>query len=70
MILLKPGFKIGTFVMLLWGAALLIAAWRHYTHGVELLPALAKYVLCADMLPGRLEYLTLVIIFARDFWKW
>jgi len=34
------------------------------------LPALAKYVLGADMLLGRLEYLTLVIIFTREFWKW
>lgn len=34
------------------------------------LPDFAKYVLCADMLLGRLEYLTLVIIFTREFWKW
>lgn len=34
------------------------------------LPALAKYVLSVDMLLGRLEYLTLVIIFTRAFWKW
>jgi trk system potassium uptake protein TrkH len=34
------------------------------------LPAFSKYVLGADMLLGRLEYLTLVIIFTREFWKW
>lgn len=34
------------------------------------LPLLAKLVLSADMLLGRLEYLTLVIIFTRPFWKW
>lgn len=34
------------------------------------LPAFSKYVLGADMLLGRLEYLTLVIIFTREYWKW
>lgn len=34
------------------------------------LPDAAKYVLSVDMLLGRLEYLTLVIIFTRAFWKW
>lgn len=34
------------------------------------LPDFAKLVLSADMLLGRLEYLTLVIIFTREFWKW
>jgi trk system potassium uptake protein TrkH len=34
------------------------------------LPQLAKYVLSADMLLGRLEFLALVIIFTREYWKW
>jgi trk system potassium uptake protein len=34
------------------------------------LPDFAKLVLTVDMLLGRLEYLTLVIIFTREFWKW
>jgi trk system potassium uptake protein TrkH len=34
------------------------------------LPMLAKYVLSADMLLGRLEFLALVIIFTREYWKW
>jgi trk system potassium uptake protein TrkH len=34
------------------------------------LPDFSKYVLGANMLLGRLEYLTLVIIFTREFWRW
>ncbi len=34
------------------------------------LPTPAKYILCGAMLLGRLEYLTLVVIFSREFWKW
>ena len=34
------------------------------------LPDAAKYILSINMLLGRLEYLTLVIIFTRAFWKW
>lgn len=34
------------------------------------LPDAAKLVLSVDMLLGRLEFLTLVIIFTRPFWKW
>lgn len=34
------------------------------------LPDFSKYVLGVCMLLGRLEYLTLVIIFTREFWKW
>lgn len=33
-------------------------------------PTFSKYVLGVDMLLGRLEYLTLVIIFTREYWKW
>ena len=34
------------------------------------LPDFSKYVLIFDMLLGRLEYLALIIIFTRDYWKW
>ena len=34
------------------------------------LPVFSKYVLSFDMLLGRLEYLALIIIFTRDYWKW
>ncbi len=34
------------------------------------LPDSAKYVLSIDMLLGRLEFLALVIIFTREYWKW
>ena len=34
------------------------------------LPDLAKYILSIAMLLGRLEYLALVIVFTRVFWKW
>ena len=34
------------------------------------LPDSAKYVLSMDMLLGRLEFLALVIIFTREYWKW
>lgn len=44
----------------------LIGPSGHYGH----LPSFSKYVLGADMLLGRLEYLTLVIIFTRGYWKW
>lgn len=34
------------------------------------LPHPAKYTLCLAMLLGRLEYLALLVIFTRAFWKW
>jgi len=34
------------------------------------LPDSAKYVLSAAMLLGRLEYLALIILFTREYWKW
>lgn len=34
------------------------------------LPDPAKYLLCFAMLLGRLEYLALVVIFTRTFWRW
>ncbi|MDT8399488.1 MAG: TrkH family potassium uptake protein [Pseudomonadales bacterium] len=34
------------------------------------LPDAAKYILSIAMLLGRLEYLALVIIFTRGFWRW
>jgi trk system potassium uptake protein TrkH len=34
------------------------------------LPDLAKYVLSFDMLLGRLEFLALIILFTRAYWKW
>lgn len=34
------------------------------------LPDTAKYILAAAMLLGRLEYLALVILFTREYWKW
>lgn len=34
------------------------------------LPDPAKYLLCMAMLLGRLEYLALVVIFTRTFWRW
>jgi trk system potassium uptake protein TrkH len=34
------------------------------------LPDTAKYVLAAAMLLGRLEFLALIIIFTREYWKW
>jgi trk system potassium uptake protein TrkH len=34
------------------------------------LPDLAKLVLSFDMLLGRLEFLALLVIFTRTYWKW
>ncbi|MDI6802864.1 MAG: hypothetical protein QME58_03330 [Bacteroidota bacterium] len=33
------------------------------------IPDLAKWVLSADMLLGRLELFTIMVIFTRSFWK-
>lgn len=33
------------------------------------LPAAAKWILCAGMLLGRLELLTVIALFTRDFWR-
>lgn len=35
----------------------------------RMLPDQAKWILCAGMLMGRLEYLTLFILLAPDFWR-
>ncbi len=33
------------------------------------LPALAKWVLCGDMIAGRLEFYTLIVILTPAFWR-
>ncbi len=42
-----------------------VGAVEHYGH----LPAFAKWVLAADMLAGRLEFYTVVVILTRAFWR-
>ena len=43
----------------------LVGASEHYGH----LPAAAKWVLAADMIAGRLEFFTLLVIFTPAFWR-
>ncbi len=43
----------------------LVGASEHYGH----LPAVAKWVLAADMIAGRLEFFTLLVIFTPAFWR-
>lgn len=38
---------------------------EHYAH----LPPVAKWVLCFDMIAGRLEFYTVLVIFTRAFWR-
>lgn len=42
-----------------------VGAAEHYGH----LPALAKWVLALDMIAGRLEFFTLLVIFTPAFWR-
>jgi trk system potassium uptake protein TrkH len=42
-----------------------VGAAEHYGH----LPALAKWVLAVDMIAGRLEFFTLLVIFTPAFWR-
>lgn len=42
-----------------------VGAAEHYGH----LPALAKWVLSADMIAGRLEFFTALVIFTPGFWR-
>lgn len=42
-----------------------VGAAEHYGH----LPAIAKWVLAFDMIAGRLEFFTLIVIFTPGFWR-
>ncbi|RCK73650.1 MAG: Potassium uptake protein TrkH [Ignavibacteriae bacterium] len=42
-----------------------VGPMANYAH----LPIFSKYVLCADMLLGRLELFTIMVIFTKSFWK-
>jgi trk system potassium uptake protein len=42
-----------------------VGAVEHYGH----LPSLAKWVLAADMIAGRLEFYTVIVILTRAFWR-
>jgi trk system potassium uptake protein TrkH len=42
-----------------------VGAAEHYWH----LPAMAKWVLAIDMIAGRLEFFTLLVILTPAFWR-